>query len=303
MKNQIPSRTALTTSLIRAHHTRTSRCPIHIDPWGDLLVPDEFKRQLVQWHKKDSAHAQADSAPGFEADLDSYLTQVPSYASVVLRARFSEDALEQHVQLGVRQYVQVGAGFDSYSLRKPSELPELAVFEIDHPATQTLKIKRILDATRHRPPPPTYIAADLSSEGLVEALIRSPFSFAQPAFFSWLGVTIYLTLEDNLSTLRSIAKCGAPGSRLVFTYTDQAILGNPNLDADFLRMLRNAASMSEPFLTGFDPREIGRILHSCGLELLEDLDGHELGVRYSLENSQNLHAPRYSRIALARVPV
>jgi len=49
-------------------------------------------------------------------------------------------------------------------------------------------------------------------EDLVTVLARSSFRKDEAAFFSWLGVTIYLTREANLATLRAVATCGAQGS-------------------------------------------------------------------------------------------
>jgi len=306
MKTHVPSRTALTTSLIRAHHTRTAESPVHVDPWGDLLVPDEFKDQLVQWAFRDNHQSQSlDGAPARDAVLDAYLRGVPSYASVVLRARYAEDALEQSIGEGTRQYVQIGAGLDSYSIRRPGQGADVDVFELDHPATQSLKRDRLAGIAPPHHLLPHYVATDLSQETLAKALRRSAFDFHQPAFFSWLGVTIYLTEEENTSALRSIAECGVPGSLVVFTYVDRAIFANPESDPGFLRMQRNAAALGEPFKSGFDPEELGGLLRSCGLELLEDLDGCELGTRYAQQGEQAFAVPRHSHshshIALARV--
>ena len=116
MQNQ-PSRTALTTSLIRAHHARTSLAPLINDPWGDVLVPQSFVDVLLQWASQDDTHSM--TAGERQAVLDGYLSRTASYASVIFRSRFAEDALDAAIAKGVRQYVQIGAGFDSYVLRRP----------------------------------------------------------------------------------------------------------------------------------------------------------------------------------------
>jgi O-methyltransferase involved in polyketide biosynthesis len=52
------------------------------------------------------------------------------------------------VEKGTRQYVLIGAGFDSFALRRPAFSLDVEIFEIDHPATQTLKLERIKECDR-----------------------------------------------------------------------------------------------------------------------------------------------------------
>src|SRR6185437_16545034 len=136
---------------------------------------------------------------------------------VIIRSRYAEDALKAAAQRGTRQYVLIGAGFDSFVLRRPAFANGIEIFEIDHPATQALKIERIRACGITLPASVHFIAADLASETLASALARSSFRGGEPAFFSWLGVTVYLTREANMATLRAVASSSAAGSELVFT--------------------------------------------------------------------------------------
>jgi O-methyltransferase involved in polyketide biosynthesis len=77
--------------------------------------------------------------------VDEALRRSPGYANVITRTRYAEDALKTAVESGVRQYVLIGAGFDSFILRRPAFAADLEIFEIDHPATQSLKRKRIAE--------------------------------------------------------------------------------------------------------------------------------------------------------------
>jgi O-methyltransferase involved in polyketide biosynthesis len=84
-----------------------------------------------------------------------------------------------------------------------------------------MKIHRISECGISLPQSVHVVAADLAKENLVTALACSSFPSEEAAFFSWLGVTVYLTREASSSTLRAMATCGAPGSEIVFTYVDQ----------------------------------------------------------------------------------
>jgi methyltransferase (TIGR00027 family) len=277
------SRTALATSLMRAAHTRLDPHPLINDPWGDRLVPESVKRAMAASNEM----------------LDASLMGSRSYANVITRTRYVEDALKAALSKGVLQYVLIGAGFDSFSLRRPAFAANLQIFEIDFPATQNLKIERIDACGIALPDSVRFIAADLSLESVAAALARSSFETTRLTFFSWLGVTMYLTREANLATLSSIASCSPAGSEVVFTYLDGRLF---QAQSDSFRELQQrVAAMGEPFLSGFNPAELAANLATCGLDLVEDLNGSEAAARYGRGDEHDLGQSMFSRIALGRV--
>src|SRR5580704_18250216 len=118
MENIAPSRTALATALMRAAHTRLDPHPLINDSWGDRLVPESTRIEI----------------------RDEALLRSRAYPNVITRTRYAEDALQAAVSRGIRQYVLIGAGFDSFALRRPAYSADLQIFEIDFPATQMLKM-------------------------------------------------------------------------------------------------------------------------------------------------------------------
>jgi methyltransferase (TIGR00027 family) len=271
------SNTALGTALMRALHSRLNPQPLIHDPWGECLVP-EAERRLFDPQR---------------------LLSSPAFPNVITRTRYTEDALQAAVARGVRQYVLIGAGLDSFCLRRPPFAEHVAIYEIDHPATQGLKLRQIracgvtLSASVH------FIAADLSEISVAQALAGSGFDSGQQTFFSWLGVTMYLTRAANLATLRSIAQCSTPGSELAFTYMEAARLRSPT--PAFQEMQNLVTALGEPFLSGFDPEALAHDLEQCGLELIEDLSGREAVARYGRSQDASLARPSSSHVALARV--
>jgi methyltransferase (TIGR00027 family) len=178
------------------------------------------------------------------------------------------------------------------------------VFELDHPATQELKRQRLRECGVPLPRTLHFAPADLSREQIGDALAHSTFRFNEPAFFSWLGVTQYLTREANLGTLRGIAACSAEGSELVFTYVDQRELGgNGNRPSTDVGRLQGAfATLREPWLSGFDPSCLAEDLAAVGFTLVEDLDGLGARTRYCGDRRDDLFPMAASHIARARVP-
>jgi methyltransferase (TIGR00027 family) len=283
MEKLAASRTALATALMRAAHTRLDPHPLIDDSWGDRLVPESAKRAMASSNEM----------------LDEALMRSRSYANVITRTRYAEDALKAGVLRGVRQYVLIGAGFDSFSLRLPKFAANLQIFEIDFPATQRLKLEQIDACGVALPDSVHFIAADLSQQSVAAALARSAFETNRLSFFSWLGVTMYLTREANLATLKSIASCSPAGSEVVFTYLDGRVFQAQS--ESFRELEQRVAAAGEPFLSGFIPAELAANLAACGLDLVEDLNGSEAAARYDRGGEHSLGQPMFSHIALARV--
>ena len=114
-------------------------------------------------------------------------------AIFVVRQRFAEEELAKAVARGVRQYVILGAGLDSLAYRRPDLTGMLQIFEVDHPSTQQWKRQRLTERGIAIPDNLTFVPLDFEVQDLAETMASSPFQSAEPAFFSWLGVTQYLS--------------------------------------------------------------------------------------------------------------
>lgn len=293
MNPQQASSTAIVTALMRALHTRSSPAPLLHDPWGDTLVPSAARSAI---HERalaalgSEARAAALSLPRDQV-VDQALRCNPAFADIILRSRYAEDQLEDAVRRGVRQYVLIGAGFDSFLCRRPAWAQELVLFEVDHPATQGTKLERLRDCQMMLADTVHFVAVDLAKDALGPALQRCGFQATRPSFFSWLGVTMYLSRQANLEALCAIADCAPAGSELVFTYIDSAVLRPEHPGAEgFRRVQRDMASMGEVCLCTFDPAEMPSLLQQAGLRLLEDLDGQQALARYDPRGLNGLNA-------------
>lgn len=306
MEESTASRTALGVSLVRAVHARVDPDPVIVDDWGDRLVPAWARDQF---HQMALAALTPDERDRFAAAPDMALARFfpknDMYGNVVMRARWCEDALAAAVADGLRQYVILGAGFDSFALRRPAFADGVEIFEIDHPATQNLKLERLDSLGIAVPPGVRFIAADFTRETMAEVLARSGLDLRARVFFSWLGVVSYLTREENIASLTAMAAT-APGSLIAFSYLNQSIFA-PRLAAgapegETLSYSASiVAKLGEPFKSGFDPAELGGQLAELGLDLVEDLNGPGLAERYGRIGARALPTAVASRFALARV--
>lgn len=304
MNPQTASRTALATSLMRAIHTRADPHPILDDPWGDRLVPAATWAAIYQLARtRNPSLPETDDESIIRSTVDTALRDSAAYPNVIVRSRYAEDALHRAVARGVRQYVLIGAGFDSYALRAPPDATEVVVIEIDHPATQSLKRQCITRSGAASPGRVHFVPSDLSTEDLSSVLRNSPLRASEPAFFSWLGVTMYLDREANFKTLRALASTAAPGSELVFTYLDHAFFDEQDRGASSrAHALRKAvAALGEPFVCGFDPAALRDDLAQLGYLLLEDHADTALVRQYDPLDLNKLSPTGVSRSALVRV--
>ena len=142
----------------------------------------------------------------------------PIHTENVLRLRYAEERLDDAIAEGVGQYVILGAGFDTFALRRPDVADRVRVFELDHPATQRAKRERLRRLGLAPPPNLAFVPVDFEVDALDAALASAGFDATRPAFFSWLGVTYYLTLEAIRETLDRIAAGAGPGSFLLLDY-------------------------------------------------------------------------------------
>jgi methyltransferase (TIGR00027 family) len=182
------------------------------------------------------------------------------------------------VSRGVRQAVVLGAGFDTFALRNPYSDLGLRVFEVDHPATQAWKRKRLSEVSLAIPTSLTFAAIDFESDDLGHGLRDAGFDPDRPAFFIWLGVVPYLGRAAIAATLRYIAS--VPESEVVFDYSEPLENYPPERRAEIVALGAYAAEIGEPWLSHFDADEIAQELRGYGFGDLEDLGMSQMAVRY-----------------------
>ena len=200
-------------------------------------------------------------------------------AFMVARSRFAEDELARAVGRGVAQYVVLGAGLDTFAYRHPYAPGTLRVFEVDHPGSQAWKRARLAAAAIAIPASVTFAPVDFETQTLADGLAAAGFARDRAAFFSWLGVTMYLTEAAIDATLAFIASL-PPGGGVAFDYAvPRASLG---LVARFAldRLSRRVAAAGEPFVTFFDPGGLRARLIRHGFHAIQDLGADEINARY-----------------------
>jgi methyltransferase (TIGR00027 family) len=197
---------------------------------------------------------------------------------IAARTRFAEDALAAAVTSGTQQLVVLGAGLDTFAYRNPFP-NRLRVFEVDHPATQAWKRERLSAAGIPIPDSLTFAPVDFERQTLAEGLAAAGCN-PEPTFFTWLGVTPYLTEEAIFATLRFIA--GLPGpTHVVFDYADPPETLSPEVRAYHDRRAARVEALGESWLTYFEADKLRPRLLEVGFTKVEDLGPPQLAARYN----------------------
>ena len=186
---------------LRANHFKNAKNPVFSDPFAFELTSKGWKKLLTT-----PLTVKVMNSSVFNRTLGLLTGQV------VGRSRYAEDLLQQALLKGTQQYVLVGAGLDSFTLRQAQQYLNLQIFEVDHPDTQAAKQKK-LNQFGEIPANVEFVAIDFEKESIADALARSGFKQDQAAFFSWLGTTHYLEPQTTLNTLQSIANIAAAYER------------------------------------------------------------------------------------------
>ena len=253
------SRTALGVALRRAAHQIYDEDPLVLnDPIAVPLLTSRYAKAL------------ADAQEDLNEDSSRLMR-----AWLLARSRFAEDHLARAVEAGVRQYVLLGAGLDTFGFRNPH--PGLEVYEVDHPATQSWKQELAEASEVVAPESLHFVSVDFETQKLSERLEEAGLDSHAPTVFALLGVVMYLTADAFGETLKYIA--GFPeGSGVIFDYAvPRDMLPVEEIDARD-ELASRVESIGEPFRLFFSPDEIGKVLGPFGL--IEDVDDKELNHRY-----------------------
>ena len=294
------SRTAEATAALRAAHQLLDGEPLLlVDPFAERLLGSAVAPALQPW-----VSARRRLRQRLARSLPSWVSRLPTgtrrvRAQVVVRSRYAEDQLEVALEQGVGQYVILAAGLDTFALRRADLADRLRVFEVDHPQTQAEKRRRIEAIDVPWPPHLDLVPIDFERTSLGQALAASAFDPSLPAFFSWLGVTYYLSREAILETLRFVAGL-KPGTELVFDFWSEE--EQRPADRALLQTLRfSVAGVGEQMISFFTPDSIDHLVSEAGLVIVEILDRPEVGRRYLNVRRDGLVMPDFSFLAKVRV--
>lgn len=270
----IPDNTAVRTALWRALHVQEDALP-HVleDEVGlKLIAPDD------DWRNR--------------PDMSPFTK--PFRAGILARARFIEDLIEEQVSDGMDQYVLLGAGLDSFAQRRTELRSRLRIFELDQPDSREWKRQRLLAigfgvADHLKLVPVDFEAGD----DWMEQLVDSGFDAERRAVIASMGVSMYLTQDAIVATLRKIATL-APHSIFVMSFLCPIEMLDPEMRVGVERAANGARASGTPWLSFFTPDEIMALASEAGFKQVRHVSAEALGERYFAGRADGLHPSKNS---------
>lgn len=221
-------------------------------------------------------------------------------AAIVARARFVEDLLDEAVGRGVSQYVLLGAGLDTFALRRPEQGARMRVFEIDQSSAQAWKQDRLKALGSDVPSWLNFVPVDFEAgQSWPAELAAAGFDPQAPAVFASTGVAMYLSAKANLATLKQVAAF-APGSILAMTFQlpREVVAPDDRPGRDLAE--KGARASGTPFVSFYTPAQALDLATAAGFREASHLSGIDLATRYFSDRADGLRPSTGEDFLIAR---
>jgi methyltransferase (TIGR00027 family) len=288
MAKQTVGRTALGTAtcrLIEQYQPEGSR--LFTDPVAKEMVGTaiRFLMQFASMRKFTIQQTDA-TTPGI-------------FGAQICRTRYIDDAVEEALAQGIGQMVILGAGLDTRPYRLHG-MEGVRAFEVDLPAVQQNKMKKIQKIFGRVPERVSFIPIDFDTQALEDVFAGTAFDPSRPAVFVWEGVTQYITEEAVRRTLAFAGK-SAPGSVIVFTYVLKSIIEGRSGIPGAEKMMEVVANNNAPWIFGLEPAEMQEFLKPFQLTFMADVGNADYQEKYLKPLGRKLVVSEGERIVIARV--
>ncbi len=204
---------------------------------------------------------------------------------LTVRERHIDEYLKTCLASGVQQVVILGAGYDARAYRYEEFKHGVKVFEVDHPATQQAKLKRLQRIFGEVPQHVTYVPIDFNTQMLEQRLCECGYDDRAKTLFIWQGVTQYLTLEAVDSTLAFVVTRSVPGSSIIFDYMYTTLLDGTVKHGEVSQMRRNRWVSNEMLAFGIPAGTITAFLEQRGFTQVLDANYQYLHDTYFIGNN------------------
>lgn len=212
---------------------------------------------------------------------------------VLGRTKYIDDCLKTCIDDGMEQLVVLGAGYDSRAYRFDGLNPRVKVFEVDHPATQKVKMKRVERLMGRLPDHVIFVPVDFEQDKLHHKLFEKGYDRNKKSFYIWEGVTYYLTAKAVDETLAFVVENSGAGSSIIFDYAFQRVLQGASDVGQINRALKAWERIGAPitadehFIFGVKEGTIQEFLSARGFCQIENVNGDSFKTSYFKDMKQS----------------
>lgn len=282
------SMTALMSAFARAYHTMTSENPVFSDSAAIKLFSDCEIEMMCRFILAGLHFFDSENANSFENNEQAlkYAIETQLLPLSIARSVFCEESLKTAALTGTVQYVILGAGYDTFAFRETELMKKLEVFEIDCPAAQQDKLKRIKRAGFEIPQKLHFVPCDFTDSSFCEKLISCGFDKNKKTFFSLRGISYYLSKEEIEGFLKNLSIIAADGSSLLLDFADSGLFFSKS--PRIKNMLAVSQASGYMIKSGFDELSMDTILSDYGFMIYELLNANDIQSRFFSERDDCL---------------
>lgn len=261
---------ALASLFVKAYHSAKYDTKIIDDYAAGLLLSPEEMKQIPASLLAGAVHITKSTE-----DTDELLAKmVNTFLSppVMASSLFISSALENAAQIGAKQYLMFGSGYDTFAYTQPLWATKMTIFEIDDPYIIRDKRRRLDFAGITAPSNVRYLAVENFAKDIASTLRSNLVYYSDKVTFCSVPYTTTILDKENLEKLlNSLYPYLTSGSSIAFDFPNEIV----------------------PM--GFDASFIEQLLDYCGYRLYEQASHEELTSRFFSEyNDSN---PQYPIIA------
>jgi len=228
-----------------------------------LIASGAAKPRTVRWYR----------SPRMVRICEAFEWMMPGqFEAFAHRKAFCERQIREGIQNGASQILLLGAGYDALGWLLAPEFPEVSFFEIDHPATASLKAKGI-ESMGIRPNL-HLIAEDLGQRKLMNVLAANEtWNRNASTVIVAEGLLQYLAAEAVEDLFRQCASVTGH-ARMAFTYSVLREDGQPDAGPCSGLVLWSLKMGGEPWLWCTRPDELSSFLAKVGWNVVEQFGKH-----------------------------
>ncbi|MBM7655277.1 class I SAM-dependent methyltransferase [Neobacillus cucumis] len=292
MKANESSVTSLVSAFGRAYHSKHDTPKVFDDFFAEKLITEKELADISENMIKGISFFNREIAEKFKEqpeEILKWITQVQLSPTPLARAAYCEEVLAIEMRLGLQQYVILGAGLDTFCFRHPELENSLEIYEMDHPATQAFKRSRLAQADLEIPKNLHMIPVDFTEEFSFESIQERGFQ-NKKTLFSLLGVTFYLTKDENSRLFSELFTKVPEGSSIVFDYADENLFKEKGFSNRVENMLKMTLAGGEVMKSCFSYHEIEKMLEDAGLLIFEHLSPTDINNRFFRHRTDYLRA-------------
>lgn len=284
------SKTAETIAMVRMIESKK--------PENERICYDPYAVNFISQEVLDFAAKNPEKYSAFVARNESLVPGASN--SIVARVRFFDDVLKSSIDDGLEQLVIVGAGYDTRAYRIEG-LDRTQVFEIDHPATQKIKIKKIKEIFKSQPDHVTYIPLDLEIDKFGQKLLKTKYDSSKKTLFIMEGLLMYISPETVDKILSFILHNSGRGSSVLFDYIPLSVVtGTCELEAG-QNWQKGVTEAGEPFKFGISEGSTEPFLTQRGFKSIINMTSEDYKKAYFHGKNENRKVNKLSLFAYALV--